>query len=197
MFGRFPGAMKKRYLKLVRRALRTLRHPRLRHRRWWQALTRPVRNRALWIPCRHTVASGLAIGLFFSVIPIPFQMIPATVLAIRAKSNVPFAIAATWVSNPVTTPFILWAQMRLGDWMIHTLHVPMPLFLKVSKTVPGLGELNMDGFLLGTIVSAVLLALAAYPLVHLFSMMMPHHLPLRSKNMRPAAARAAKPAPIP
>lgn len=172
--------MKKRYLRLVRQSLRALRHPRLRHRRWWQTVTRPVRDRALWIPCRTTVSAGLAIGMFFSMMLMPLQMIPAALLAIRMRANVPFAIAGCWITNPLTTPPVLWLQFRLGDWMRNALGVPMPGFLsKVAFDVPGVGHLNAASFILGMLSSGVLLALLAYPLVHLFSLMMPHHLPAR------------------
>lgn len=181
--------MKKRYLRLVRHALRTLRHPRLRHQRWWQAVTRPVADRSLWIPCRTTVSSGVAIGAFFSMMLMPLQMIPAALLAIRLRANVPFAIAACWITNPLTTAPVLWCQFRLGDWMRDTLGVPMPHFLaKVAFDVPGAGQLNAASYLLGMMASGVLLAFLTYPVVHLFSMLMPHHLPARRRRARIAAA---------
>ncbi len=175
--------MKKGYLKMVRKAFKSLRHPRLRHRPWWKAATRPISNRALWIPCRDTVASGLAIGLFFSMMPMPFQMIPAALLTIRAKANVPFAMAACWVTNPVTTGPVLWGQGVLGHWMRESLGVPMPHFLvKAAFHVPGVGSFNAASYFLGMITSAVVLALCAYPLAHLFSAIMPQHLPVRRRN---------------
>ena len=177
--------MKKRYLKLVRQALKSLRHPHLRHRPWWQALTRRIGNRALWIPCRDTVAAGLAIGLFFSMMLMPFQMIPAAIIAMRFRVNVPFALAGCWVTNPLSTPPVLYGQFRLGDWLRDTLGVPMPGFLaKVQFDVPGVGHLNAASFILGMIVSGVVLACLAFPLVHLFSALMPHHLPVRRRKAR-------------
>lgn len=170
--------MKKRYLRLVRRAFRTLRHPRLRHRRWWQSISRPLFHRSLWKPCRDTVATGLAIGLFFSMMLMPLQMIAAAIIAMRVRANVPFAMAVCWITNPVTNVPVWLAQFRLGQWMRDTLSVPMPGFItKVSFDVPGAGSLNAASFILGMITSGILLALLAYPLVHLFSAILPHHLP--------------------
>lgn len=183
----FLPCMKKRYLKLVRRAYRTLRHPWLRHRRWWRALTRPLFDRSLWVPCRDTVAMGLALGLFFSVMLMPFQSLPAAVLAMRFRANVPFAVAATWFSNPFTTPAILFGQFRLGQWMRDSLAMPMPDFLTaVQFHAPGVGVLNAASFILGMITSGVLLALCAYPIVYLFSALLPGHLPVRSRRVRDA-----------
>ena len=180
--------MKKRYLKLVKYSLKALRHPRLRHRRWWQVISKPIANRALWIPCRDTVATGLAIGLFFSVMMIPFQSLPAALLAMRAKANVPFALAPCWISNPFTSPAIILGQFALGQWLRDSVGVPMPHYLtQVAFHVPHVGTLNLASFMLGMIVSGVLLALCAYPVVHLFSALMPHHLPVR-RNRRSANA---------
>lgn len=181
--------MKRRYLRLVRRALRSLRHPHLRHRPWWQAITRPVANRALWIPCRDTVAAGLAIGGFFSMMMMPFQMVPSVLIAMRVKANVPFAIAACWITNPVTAPPVIYAQFVMGDWL-RKIGVPMPNFLEhVVFHVPGTHGLNAASYILGMITSGVLMALAAYPIVHLFSAIMPHHLPVRRKKLIPLKNR--------
>jgi uncharacterized protein (DUF2062 family) len=186
--------MKKRYLKLVKYSLKALRHPRLRHRRWWQVISKPIANRALWIPCRDTVANGLAIGLFFSVMMIPFQSLPSAVLAMRAKANVPFALAACWISNPFTSPAIILGQFALGQWMRDTLGVPMPHYLtQVAFNVPHVGTFNLASFMLGMIVSGVLLALCAYPIVHLFSALMPHHLPVRRNRHIAKADRPVAP----
>jgi uncharacterized protein (DUF2062 family) len=180
--------MKARYLKMVRQSFRMLRHKRMRDRPWWKKLTKPLLDRHLWVPCRDTVASGLAIGLFFSMILVlPFQMLFAAVLAMRFKVNVPFAMAACWVSNIFTNVPIGVAQVWLGAWMRNTLGFPMPGFMtKVYFMVPEVGEVNAASLFLGMMVSAVLLALVSFPLVHLFSAVMPHHLPIRKTGLLPA-----------
>ena len=91
-----------------------LRHKRLRHRVWWLKLTAPLFDRQLWVPCRDTVASGLAIGFFFSMMLMPFQMIAAALIAMRSRANVPFAIAGCWISNLLTHVPIWMAQEWLG-----------------------------------------------------------------------------------
>lgn len=171
--------MKAHYLKMVRRVHRALRHPRLRHRPWWKKISRPLFHRSLWIPCRDSVASGLAIGLFFSMMLMPFQMIPAALLAMRARGNVPFAMAACWLTNPITTPAVLFFQFRLGHWMREALMVPMPGFLSHVHF-----DVNAGSYLLGMMTSGVMLALLAYPLVHLFSAILPQHLPVRPIRLR-------------
>ncbi len=188
--------MKKRYLRLVRQALKSLRHRRLRDRPWWQAISKPIANRCLWIPCRDTVASGMAIGLFFSMMPMIPQSIVAAILAMRVKANIPFAMAACFVSNPLTNVPIWVAQIRLGQWLIDVLSLPVPHFLaKAHTSLPGVGEMSVSNFIVGFVAMGVILALCAFPLVHLFSAIMPHHLPVRRRRPWPLGKqeRAASP----
>lgn len=179
-----------------------LRHKRLRHRPWWRSLTAPLFDRRLWKPCRDTVASGLAVGFFFSMMAMPFQMLAAALTALRFRANIPFAVAGCWVSNMLTHVPIWVAQEWLGDWLMDKVGIPMPEFLvKAAITIPEtweafyqntwLGEwmrntmgvelpesLNAASFLLGMMVSGIVFAMLSYPIVHLFSAMMPHHLPV-------------------
>ena len=189
--------MKKRYLRLVRQAFRSLRHPRLRHRRWWQVIARPLSNRNLWIPCRDTVASGMAIGMFFSMMPMIPQSIFAAILAMRVKANVPMAMAACFVSNPFTNVPFWVAQIRLGQWLIDTFSLPVPHFLEKAHTsLPGVGTMSVSNFIVGFVAMGLLMALLAYPIVHLFSAIMPHHLPVRKRNVRHATKAANRPKPV-
>jgi len=156
-------------------------------------LSKPLRQRNLWVPCRDSVASGLAIGLFFSMMFMPFQMLPAALIAMRVKANVPIAMAACWITNPITAAPALYGQFYLGQWLRDTLHVPMPEFMtKVQFDVPAVGLLNAGSFILGMISSGVILALLAYPLVHLFSAVLPHHLPVRKPKASAALTAGAQ-----
>ena len=200
--------MKRHYLKLVKSTYRMLRHKRMRHRPWWRKLTRPLFERRLWVPCRDSVATGLAAGLFFAMMAMPFQMIAAALVAMKFKGNIPFAVAGCWVSNMLTRIPIWLFQLWLGDWMRESLHIPMPEFL-VNSTVQipeswetfyqnnpvgawlqdTLGivipeSLNAASFLLGMMVSGFLMAALAYPVVHLFSGILPHHLPVLKDGRR-------------
>ncbi len=185
--------MKVHYLRMVRRAFRALRHPKLRHRPWWQKISKPLFHRSLWVPCRDTVAAGLAIGLFFSMMPMIPQSIVAAILAMRVKVNVPFAMAACFISNPFTNvPFWI-AQIRLGQWLIDVLSLPVPHFLaKAHMSLPGVGTMSVSNFIVGFVAMGVLLALCAYPLVHLFSAILPKHLPVRRRGFKRAAVAAER-----
>ena len=182
--------MKIHYLRMVRRAFRVLRHPKLRHRPWWQKISKPLFHRSLWVPCRDTVASGLAIGLFLSMMPMIPQSIVAAILAMRVRVNIPFAMAACFISNPLTNvPFWI-AQIRLGQWLIDFLSLPVPPFLaKAHMSLPGVGTLSVSNFIVGFVAMGVLLALCAYPVVHLFSAILPRHLPVRRRSFHKSTAK--------
>jgi uncharacterized protein (DUF2062 family) len=183
---------------MVRRAFRALRHPKLRHRPWWQKISKPLFNRSLWVPCRDTVASGLSIGLFFSMMPLIPQSLFAAILAMRAKVNVPFAMAACFISNPLTNVPFWYAQIHLGQWLIDLLSLPVPHFLaKATINLPTVGTISVSNFIVGFLAMGTLMALCAYPLVHLFSAILPHHLPVRRhrhKLARTVPLKSAVPA---
>lgn len=149
-------------------------------------MTKPLFNRHLWIPCRDTVAAGLAIGLFFSMILVlPLQMLFAAVVSMRFRVNVPFAMLACWISNVFTNVPIGLIQVGIGDWMRNTLGFKVPGFEGVEISFMDV-DFNAASFLLGMIVSGVLLSLVAFPIVHVFSAIMPHHLPVLKRRVRPA-----------
>ncbi|HEY1123157.1 MAG TPA: DUF2062 domain-containing protein [Haloferula sp.] len=177
--------MKRKYLWMVRRAYRALRHPKLRHRGWWRKLTQPLFERRLWKPCRDTVAVGLAIGLFFGVIPLIPQSLFAAIAAMRVKANIPFAVGITWVSNPVTNVPIWVSQLWLGNQVQNLLHLDAPEFAGTFQ-IPHVGVVNAATFLIGVLLSGLILALLAFPITHLFSAIMPHHLPKLPRRHRDA-----------
>lgn len=177
--------MKQKYLWMVRRAYRALRHPKLRHRGWWRKLTQPLFERRLWKPCRDTVAVGLAIGLFFGVIPLIPQSLFAAIAAMRVKANIPFAVGITWVSNPVTNVPIWVSQLWLGNQVQNLLHLDAPEFAGTFQ-IPHVGVVNAATFMLGVLLSGLILALLAFPITHLFSAIMPHHLPRLPRRHRDA-----------
>jgi len=68
-------------------------------------------------------------------------------------------------------------QVKMGDWMRETLGIRVPGFEGVQISFMKV-DFNAASFLLGMIASGVLLALIAYPIVHLFALILPHHLPV-------------------
>jgi uncharacterized protein (DUF2062 family) len=87
----------------------------------WAAPLRPwLGHPNLWHLNRRSVSGAVAIGLFCGLIPGPFQMLGALLMAIPLKRNIPVALAVTLYTNPLTlVPLYVLAygygRLLLGD----------------------------------------------------------------------------------
>jgi len=113
----------------------------------------------LWHPGRRRFAAGFAVGAFFAMMPAPFQMVAAALIAYITRVNIPAAIAGTWISNPLTFPLCIYAQYWLGCLLLGRGMVDYPGegWKEILKNAPA-------PFFVGVIPSAVILAAVVYPL---------------------------------
>ena len=71
-----------------------------------------LQHHNLWHLNRHSVAGGVAVGMFSGLVPGPLQMVSAALLAIPLRVNLPVALATTLYTNPVTIgPLYLFAYL--------------------------------------------------------------------------------------
>lgn len=185
--------VKRSYLKLVRRAYKTLRHPRIRKIKWLEAPIKAIFAKKYWQPCRATAANGLSVGFFCAMLPIPLQMLVAALGCLRTRGNVPIALAACWITNPVTQVPIMLIQEKFGAWL-HNHGAPRaPLFDKLESPVKiemfgyslidsGNVALNAGSFIVGMLASAIILSLLAYPIVYGICLFLPN----RGKSATPS-----------
>jgi uncharacterized protein (DUF2062 family) len=107
------------YRRLVLRLYRRFRHPRVlkanRFKRWF---ARHFLDKTVWKPTRHTLAGGLAVGLFVMMLVIPGQMPLALLLAALLRVNIPIAIVACWITNPVTMAPVAWWEIKFGNAIV-------------------------------------------------------------------------------
>lgn len=68
----------------------------------------------LWHLNRHSVAGGFAVGLFAGLVPGPFQMLVAALIAIPLRVNLPVALVTTLYTNPFTIGPIYLLAYRIG-----------------------------------------------------------------------------------
>jgi uncharacterized protein len=113
----------------------------------------------MWQPERIRFASGCGIEVFFAMMPLPFQMLAAALIAYLVRVNIPAAIACTWISNFLTTPLILFAQYRLGSTLIRA-----PASEARTDDVLTLLSQAPLPLLVGAFIFGAILSLSVYPL---------------------------------
>lgn len=119
---------------------------------------------ALWVPTRDAFARGVAIGTFIGMLPlIGMQIIVSAVLCYFMRANIAAAAIATLISNPFTAPGLIWMQLKLGHWLA-------PAFAGMDNThYEGTAKFLVTygkPLLVGSLASAAISALIAYPLMH-------------------------------
>jgi uncharacterized protein len=121
----------------------------------------------LWDFHRRPLRGGLCLGVFVGFTPtIPFHMIIAAVAAFFLRVNLPIALLACWVSNPLTFGLIYALGYKLG----HALLEQIPVAVNWVHIDPGDGTL--DKILSGSLsltVGCVLMGTVAAALTWLFS----------------------------
>jgi uncharacterized protein (DUF2062 family) len=88
----------------------------------------------LWHLNRRSVAGGVGIGMFCGLIPGPFQMLGAALLAVLLKVNLPVAALTTIYTNPLTIGPLYVAAYYLGRLLVggETALTPAPEFAWAS-----------------------------------------------------------------
>jgi uncharacterized protein (DUF2062 family) len=67
----------------------------------------------------NSLAGGLSAGLFIAFTPtIPFHMVLSTIATLLLRVNLPIALAACWVTNPVTALPVYVAAYKLGQHLL-------------------------------------------------------------------------------
>jgi uncharacterized protein (DUF2062 family) len=90
--------------------------------RWLRPFAHRVLEPSLWRFTRRSVPRGVALGLLVGIfLMIPgLQIIGAAMLALPCRANVPIAVAMTFLSNPATTPFILYLSLVIGNRFVNS-----------------------------------------------------------------------------
>lgn len=90
--------------------------------RWLRPFAHRVLEPSLWRFTRRSVPRGVALGLLVGIfLMIPgLQIIGAALLALPCRANVPVSVAMTFLSNPATTPFILYLSLVVGNRFVQS-----------------------------------------------------------------------------
>lgn len=73
---------------------------------------------ALWHLNRRSAAGGIAVGLFCGLLPAPFQMLSAGIVALWWRVNLPLALATTLYTNPLTIVPLYVLGYKIGRFVL-------------------------------------------------------------------------------
>jgi uncharacterized protein (DUF2062 family) len=144
-------------------------HAAIESNRWLYPFRDTLLHPRLWHMNRHSVAGGVAAGLFFGLMPAPFQMLSAALCALVCRVNLPIAIFTTLYTNPLT----FWPLYLLAWWIGQQIlggdagFVPPPEFdfaafgASLSASFAWLGELGM-ALVVGVLLLASVFAVLGY-----------------------------------
>ena len=97
-----------------------------------QWIIRKITDPAFWRMNRHSVAGGVATGLFVAWLPMPMQMLVAAILAACLRVHVPVSVMMVWFSNPITFPPLLYAAWYTGSTLLGKPILETPLDLSIA-----------------------------------------------------------------
>jgi hypothetical protein len=83
---------------------------------WLKPFGERIRHSELWRFTRRSVPRGVFAGLLIGIfLMVPgLQIVGAALLCVPLRGNIPIAAGMTFLSNPLTTPFFLYAAIEVG-----------------------------------------------------------------------------------
>jgi uncharacterized protein len=90
-------------------------HDSIRRNKYLRVFQPLLKHPNLWHLNRHSVAGGVAVGMFGGLIPGPLQMVTAAILAIIFRVNLPVAAVTTLYTNPITWGPLILAAYAIGS----------------------------------------------------------------------------------
>lgn len=114
-----------------------------------------LHKKEIWSLSRKKILGGVFIGVFVAFIPMPMQMLLVTFLAIIFNVNMPITILLVWLSNPLTMPFMYYAEYELGNFI---LNVKDPMEFSFETMNENLSEIALSLYT-GTLVCSVVFSI--------------------------------------
>ena len=71
----------------------------------------------IWHFGRRAVAGAVGLGFFVAFMPVPMHMLIAATLALMLRINLPVALAAVWINNPITVAPMIMFALKVGGWV--------------------------------------------------------------------------------
>ncbi len=135
-------------------------HKTLREHRHLQIFGKLLHDPNLWHLNRRSVSGGFAVGLFWAMIPMPFQMVAAAATAILFRVNLPISVVLVWITNPLTMPPIFYFNYLVGTWLLPGCQPIGKVEMSMEWFTHSLAEIWQPLYLGSVVVGLVLAALS-------------------------------------
>ncbi len=139
----------------------------LRQTRSLQFLGDMIFEPNLWHFNRHSLSFAVLVGFVCSFLPVPLQTIPAAMICIWIRCNIPVTLIIVWVSNPLTMPFMMYFAFRVGSYLLGLEQQFIPVAPSLEWITAQLG-LIWQPLLLGALMCGFTLGITGFLLVHLY-----------------------------
>ncbi len=149
-------------------------HASIREHRWLGRFGGLLHHPNLWHLNRHSVAGGVAVGLFSGLVPGPLQMLTAALLAIPLHMNLPVALLMTLYTNPLTIVPLYLLAYEYGNLLLGTRNGAAPVeafemdWLNMAGSMRGLLDWTLSlgkPLLVGLVALALTFAALGYLMV--------------------------------
>jgi uncharacterized protein (DUF2062 family) len=131
--------------------------------RWIKWLGPRLQEPSLWHINRRSCSVGVAVGVFCAFIPMPFQMLLASLGAVLFRSNILVAVPVVWISNPITMPPMFYFCYLVGSLILDSNIGGFEFEPSFNWLFTGLLEV-WQPFLLGCLVVGVTASLLSFML---------------------------------
>ena len=120
----------------------------------------------LWHFNRRSIAKAFAVGLFFMMMPVPFQMALAAGTAIIVRSNLPLSVVLVWISNPFTMPPMFYFAYQFGTWVLQTPETEFNFEPTVEWLTNGMSAI-WQPFIFGCVFLGIIFSASGYIIIRL------------------------------
>ncbi|MET0107062.1 MAG: DUF2062 domain-containing protein [Sedimenticola sp.] len=162
-------------------------HETIRSHKHMQVFGKLLHDPNLWHMNRRSVSGAFAVGLFWSFIPMPFQMIAAAATAIPARVNLPISVALVWISNPLTMPPMFYFNYLVGALFVGNGAEAADFEMTLEWFSQSMGQIWQPLYL-GSLICGIIAALLGYVVMRgLWRLHIVSHLKRRRERKRTEA----------
>lgn len=123
-----------------------------------------LHKREIWSLSRKKVLGGVFIGIFVACLPMPLQMVLASLLAIIFNMNLPISFTLIFISNPLTMPPLFYFEYQIGKLIIKPEN---PIEFNFDSMYDNFGDIAISLWS-GAIIVGLFSAVICYILVNFF-----------------------------